>query len=82
MTQRSPFGNGDGELKKSSMPNGRSLPDHAVIIVLANYNPGRINFGNTRQRFGLYRPGMTVGEYRAIMVRNFRRGQADDAFKV
>ena len=45
--------------------------DHAVIIVLVNYNPGRINFGNTRQRFGLYRPGMTVGEYQAIMVRLF-----------
>ena len=63
------------------MPNGRSLPDHAVITVLANYNPGRINFGNARQRFDLYRPGMTVGEYLAIMVQHLRREQADDGLR-
>ena len=63
------------------MPKGRSLPDHAVIIVLPEYNPGRINFGDCRRRFALYRQGMTVGEYRAIMAPHFSREQAGDALR-
>ena len=60
------------------MPKGRSLPDHATILLLTHYNPKRINFGRARWRFAQYRDGMIVGEYRAIIGPRYGINRADD----
>ena len=65
------------------MPKGRSLPDHAVIILLVDeYRPRRFSISESiRARFALYRSGVTVGGYRSTMGRRFSRQQADDGLR-